>query len=205
MEHLADARELVLPLQAEDHAEETVELGALHALAEDEDVAGELLLVLGIGEIDVAAQRVRGAGDELVLALDRGDLLEHGLALVRIDPEAADHVKEAVGVDVLLVGVAAEDQLQLRRGHQLAHDVDDVVPDDSLGGGEITDAHADDPAFRLAQLRPLPLLDVLLHRDLLGLPMVRLHLAIQLIGPLVFQGSRLKASDLRPLMMRFAA
>jgi hypothetical protein len=37
-EHLPDARELVLPVEREHHAEEAVELGALHALAEDEDV-----------------------------------------------------------------------------------------------------------------------------------------------------------------------
>jgi hypothetical protein len=83
----------------------------------------ERLFVLQIGQVDVAAQVVRGAGDELVLALHRGDLLEHGLALVRVDAEAADHVEEAVGVDVLLVRMATEDELQLGGGDELAHDV----------------------------------------------------------------------------------
>ena len=46
-EHLADAGEFVLAVEAEDHAEEAVELGAFHALAEDEDVLGEGLFVLG--------------------------------------------------------------------------------------------------------------------------------------------------------------
>ena len=65
-------------------------------------------------------------------------------------------------MDVLLVRVAAEHELQLGRGHQLAHDVDDVVADDPLGGGEVADAHADDPALdrRRARVCVAPLLDV---------------------------------------------
>ena len=54
-EHLADAGEFVLAVEGEDHAEEAVELGAFHDLAEHEDVFRERLLVLRNGEVDVAA------------------------------------------------------------------------------------------------------------------------------------------------------
>ena len=55
-EHLADAGELVLTVEAEDHAEEAVELGPFHDLAEKEDILGERLLVFEDGEIDVTAE-----------------------------------------------------------------------------------------------------------------------------------------------------
>jgi hypothetical protein len=76
-----------------------------------------------------------------------GIILEHRLALVRVDAEGGDHVEQRVGVDVLLMRVAAEHELELGRGDQLADDVLDVVADDALGGGEVADAHADDPAL----------------------------------------------------------
>ena len=88
----------------------------------------------GSVHVEVAAQRVRDLGDELVLGHDRRDVLEHRLALVRVDAERGDHVEQRVGVDVLLVRVAAEHELELGRGDELAHDVDDVVADDPLGG-----------------------------------------------------------------------
>ena len=135
------------------------------------------------------------AGDELVLADDRRDVLEHRLALVRVDAERGDHVEQRVGVDVLLVGVAAEDELQLGGGDQLADDVLDVVADDAFGRGEIADAHADDPALDVGHgLLVAPLLDILAHRDVLRLPMVGLHRPVQIVGPLVFQREQVEAS-----------
>ena len=188
-EHLADARELVLAREGEHHAEEAVELGAFHALAEEEDVMGEGLLVLELGEVELAAQRAGVVDDEGGLLGDRRDVLEHRLALVRVDAERGDHVDERVGVDVLLVRVAAQDELELGGGDDLADDVDDVVADDAFGGGEITDGHLDDPAVDLGDLTGLvaPLFAVLLHRDILRLPMVVLHRAIEIVGPLVLQ------------------
>ena len=50
-------------------------------------------------------------------------------------------------MDVFLVGVAAEHQLELGGGDHLADDVEDVVADDAFGGGEVADAHLDDPAL----------------------------------------------------------
>ena len=130
---------------------------------------------------------------------DRRDVLEHRLALVRVDAERGDHVEQRVGVDVLLVGVAAEDELQLGGGDELADDVLDVVADDALGGGKVADAHADDPALdrRTDGLRVAPLLDVLAHRDVLRLPVVGLHRPVEIVGPLVFQREEVEASSSR--------
>ena len=196
-EHLADAGEFVLAVERQDHAEQAVELGALHALAEDEDVLREEPLVGGVLEVEVAAERVGGLVDEGVLLLDRLDVLEHRLALVRVDAEGGNHVEERVGVDVLLVGVAAEDELELGGGDELADDVLDVVADDAFGGGEVADAHADDPALEIGNgLRVAPLLDVLAHRDVLRLPMVRLHRLVEIVGPLELQGEDVEVGNL---------
>ncbi len=187
-EHLADAGEFVLAVEAEDHSKEAVELGAFHDLAEEEDVLGEGLLVFEFGEIEVATEATGVVHDEVVLGLDGGDVLEHGLALVRVQAKGGDHVDEAVGVDVFFVGVAAEDEFELGSGHRFADDVDDIVTDDALGGGEVSDAHLDDPTFNIGDLTPLPLLDIGLHLDVLGLPVIGLHGLIKIIGPLVFEG-----------------
>ncbi len=186
-EHLADAGEFVLAVKGEDHAEEAVELGALHYLAEEEDVFRERLLVFRDGEVDIAAEVAGVLGDEPVFPGDGGDVLEHGLALVGIESEGGNHVNEAVGVDVFLVGVAAEDELELGGGDYLADDVEDVVADDPLGGGEVADAHLDDPALDVGNVVGAPLLDVLLHRDVLRLPVVVLHRLVKIVCPLVFE------------------
>ena len=55
---------------------------------------------------------------------------------------------------------------------ELADDVEDVVSDDAFGGGEVADAHLDDPAFDVGDFAALPLLDIGLHLDVLGLPVV---------------------------------
>ncbi len=196
-EHLADAGELVLPVKREDHAEEAVELGALHALAEDEDVFREEALVGRLGHVEVAAEVAADLVDELVLALDGLDVLEHRLALVRVDAERGNHVEERIGVDVLLVGVAAEHELQLGGGDDFADDVLDVVAHDALGGGEVTDAHANDPALDVGHgLRVAPLLDVLAHRDVLGLPVVRLHRLVEIVGPLELEREDVEVGNL---------
>ena len=195
-EHLADAGELVLAIEAEDHAKKAVELGAFHALAENEDVFGEDLFVFDLGEVEGAAKRVRVAGDELVLADDGRDLLEHGLALVRVDAEAGDHVKEAVRMDVFFVGVAAEDELQFGGGDELPDDVLDVVSDDAFGGGEIADGHHDDPTFILGNVIGAPLFDVFLHLNVLGFPVIGLHDAVDIVGPLILQGEEIEGHGL---------
>jgi len=148
-EHLADAGEFILAVETEDHAEEAVELGAFHDLAEEEDVLGEGLFVFELGEVEVATEAAGVADDEVVLGLDGGDVLEHGLAFVRVEAERGDHVDEGVSVDIFLVGVATKDELELRSGHGLADDVDDIVTDNPFSGGEVADAHFDDPALNV--------------------------------------------------------
>ena len=150
---------------------------------------GEGLLVLELGEVELAAQRAGIVDDEGGLVGDRRDVFEHRLALVRVDAERGDHVDERVGVDVLFVRVTAQDELELGGGNDFADDVDDVIADDTFGGGEIADGHLDDPPVDLADLAGLvaPLFAVLLHRDILGLPMVVLHRLVEIVRPLVLQ------------------
>src|SRR3954463_5974714 len=93
-------------------------MGALHALPEREDVAGEETLGLRLAHVEVAPQTARDLRDEAVLGDDRRDAVEHRLALVRVDAQRGDHVEQRVGVDVLLVRVAAEDELELGRGDE---------------------------------------------------------------------------------------
>ena len=186
-EHLADAGEFVLAVEGEDHAEEAVELSAFHDLAEHKDVLGERLLVGGDGEVDVAAEGLAVGYDEVIFRGDGRDILEHGLAFVRVDAEGGDHVDEAVCVDVFLVGMAAENELQLGCSDDLANDMEDVVTDDALGGGEVADAHFDNPALHIGYFVGAPLLDVFLHRDVLRFPMIILHRLVEVIGPGVFE------------------
>ena len=86
-EHLANTGKFILAVEAEDHAEEAVELGPFHDLAEHEDVFGEGLLVFEDGEVDVAAEGAGVGNDEVVFRFDGGNVLEHGLAFVRVDAE----------------------------------------------------------------------------------------------------------------------
>ena len=194
-----DAGEFALPVKAEDHSEQAVELSALHALTEDEDVLGQQLLVLHLRQIEIAAQVAGVAGDELILPHDRRNLLEHRLALMRIDPQAGDHVEQAVRVDVLLVRVAAEHHLQLRRRDELADHVLDVVAHDPLRGGKVADAHHDDPAFVRGDLGRAPLFHILLHLDVLRLPVVGHHGAVFLQRPWILQWQQVKTARRRAI------
>ena len=106
-------------------------------------------------------------------------------------------------MDVLLVGVAAEDELELGCGDEFADDVEDIVPNDAFSGGEVSDAHFDDPALDVGDLTPLPLLDVGLHLDVLGLPMVALHGLVEIIGSLVFQREDIEEHGVAAIDDRF--
>ena len=86
-EHLADAGELILTIEREDHAEQAVELGALHDLTEHEYIFGESLLVGGNGKVGVTAHGAAVGDDEIVLGGDGRDVLEHCFAFVRVDAE----------------------------------------------------------------------------------------------------------------------
>ena len=50
-------------------------------------------------------------------------------------------------MDVLLVRVATEDELELRCGHLIADNVNDVVTDNPFSSGKVTNAHFNDPAL----------------------------------------------------------
>jgi hypothetical protein len=115
---------------------------------------------------------------------------------MRVDAEARDHVEQAVSVDVFLVSMAAEDELQLGGGDELAHDVLDVVADDAFSSGEVADGHHDDPAFVLGDFVGAPLFDVLLHLDVFRFPVIGLHEAVQIVGPLILQGEEVEGHGL---------
>ena len=55
-EHLANAGKFVLAIEREDHTEEPVELRPLHALAEDEDILRQFLLVRCFPQVEIAPQ-----------------------------------------------------------------------------------------------------------------------------------------------------
>src|SRR5690606_31288620 len=145
-EHLPNARELVLAIETENHAEEPVELRALHALAEQEHVLRKFLLLTSIGKIHVATQTATVVHQEVVLGLDRANVVKHRLGLVGVDPKAGDHVNQTVGVDILFVGVATENKFEFRRGHEFANNVNDIVTHNSLCGAKVANSHLDDPA-----------------------------------------------------------
>ena len=156
-------------------------------------------LLSGERHVEVAAQLREKRGDELVLRDDRRDVVEHRLALVRVDPERRDHVQERVGVDVLLVRVPAEHELQLGRRHELANDMEDVVADDPLRRREVANTHPHDPAVDLRQRQSLaPLLHIALHRHVLGLPVIRLHRPVQLVRPDVPERQQIERHRLPP-------
>ena len=150
------------------------------------------MFVLSDGEVDVAAKIAGVVGDELVFRGDGRDVLKHGLALVRVKAERGNHVNQAVCVDVFLMGVAAKDELELWSGDHFADDVEHVVSDDAFCGGEITDAHLDDPTLDIRDVIRAPLLDVLLHRDVLRLPMIVFHRLIEVVGPGVLEREDVK-------------
>ena len=100
-------------------------------------------------------------------------------------------------MDVFLVRVAAEHELELGSGDEFADDVLDVVTDNALGGRKVADAHADDPTLDIGnELGVAPLFDVLAHGNVLRLPVVGLHRAVEIVGPLVFQGEEVEAHGL---------
>ena len=178
-EHLADSWELVLAVQRKNHAEQSVELGSLHALAKNKYVLSQKPLVFDFGQIDVSSQISRDARHKLVLFDDRLHVLKHRLALVRVDSQGADHVEERIRMNILLMRMPAKDEFQFRRCDQFAHHMLDIVPNNPLSSREVADAHPDNPPFHIRNhLTVLPLLNVLAHSNILRLPMIRLHFAV---------------------------
>jgi hypothetical protein len=115
------------------HAEQAVELRSLHALAKKKNILRQRELVLVIGQVHVAAERTAVAHHKIGFVFDRLHILEHGLALVRIDAERADHINQRVGVDVFLLRVATQNQLEFGSCDRLANDMKNVVTNDAFG------------------------------------------------------------------------
>src|SRR5262245_29230062 len=191
--HLPNAGELVLPVKRQHHSKQAIKLRAFHALTKQKDVLRQSLLVAGFRKIDVAPQTAAIVYDKVGLFFDRGDVFEHRLAFVRIDTQRADHVDEAVGMDVFLVGMTSKHELEFGRGHDLADDMKDIVADDTFRCREVTNAHYDNPALDIGDSALVtPLFAVFLHLNVLGLPMVRLHRLVESVGPLVLQGQNVE-------------
>ena len=131
-EHLADSWELVLAVQRKNHTEQSVELGSLHALAKNKYVLSQKPLVFDFGQIDVSTEIPRDARDEFVLFDDRLHVFKHRFALVRVDSQGADHVKERIRMNILLMCMPAKDEFQLRCRDQFAHHVLNIVPNNPL-------------------------------------------------------------------------
>jgi hypothetical protein len=90
-------------------------------------------------------------------------------------------------MDVFLVSVATKDELELGSSDQITCHMLDVVAYNTLGSGEITDRHLNNPALCIRQVSTPPQFDVFLHGNVFRLPVVVLHGLIQIISPLVFQ------------------
>jgi hypothetical protein len=79
-----------------------------HALAKEEKVFSESLLILSSCQIHVTTETARVRDHEVGLLLDSGDVFKHSFALVWINAERANHVNEGVRVNILLVRVATQ-------------------------------------------------------------------------------------------------
>ena len=86
------------------------------------------------------------------------------------------------------MGMTTKHQLELGRRHELPDYMLDVVPHNPFGRGKVSNPHPDDPPLHITDgLAVLPLLNVFAHTDIFGLPMVRLHFSIKVVGPGIFQ------------------
>ena len=134
LEHLPDARHLVLPVQRQDHGEERVELRALHDLRDAENRLGEPLFVGRFGQVDAHFQLGHLPGDEGVLLLHARDVGEFGRDLVQIDVQRTDDVQQRVHVDGLFGDMPQRCVLEFGRGQVVFDDVQNRVTHNALGG-----------------------------------------------------------------------
>ena len=91
-------------------------------------------------------------------------------------------------MDIFLLGVATEYQLEFWSRDRFADHMKNVVAHDAFRCRKIADSHLDNPAIHLGDkaARIPPMLAILLHLDVFWLPMVRLHLFVDVVGPCVF-------------------
>ncbi len=107
--------------------------------------------------------------------------------LIEVDIQRADDVEQRIHVDAFLGDLAQRSVLQLCSGEVVLDDVKHGIADDAFGGGEIADAHFDDPAFFGGQCPGIPVLHVARHVDHIRFPMVGLHLFVDAVGLVIFQ------------------
>ena len=70
--------------------------------------------------------------------------------------------------------------------------MDYIVTDNAFGGGKISDAHFDDPAFDIGDVVRAPLLAIPLHWNIFWFPVVIFHCAVEVVSPLVFERQDVK-------------
>ena len=88
-------------------------------------------------------------------------------------------------MDVFLMRVTAQDQFELRRCDQLTNNVQNIIPNNPFSSRKVTNGHFNNPALHIRERIPAPQLDIFLHRDILRLPMIVLHIFIQIVSPLI--------------------
>ena len=88
---------------------------------------------------------------------------------------------------------------ELSCGEVVFDNVKHGIAHNAFSGREITDAHFDNPTLFWGERTGVPLLGVLGHVDDVWLPVVRLHLFIDAVGFVVFDGENVELSGTDPV------
>ncbi len=171
---LARSGHLVLPAHRQDLHEAHVEEEALHDAGEDDQALEQVLVGFGRAGLERrVGQHVDERDQEVVLVLDRLDLVVRVEDLAFVEPQALRDVLVGVRVDRLLERLAQQVLPALGRGDVAIRAEHDVVGGERVGGDEEAQVALDDQALILGQaVGVLPQLDVALHVDLLRHPVV---------------------------------
>ena len=97
-------------------------------------------------------------------------------------------MEKGIHVDGLFGDVAEGGVFEFGSGEVVFDDMEDAIAHDALGGGEVADAHFNNPPFFGAQGAGIPLEGVFRHVDDVGFPVVCLHLFIDAVGFVVLEG-----------------
>lgn len=172
---LGGAGHLVLATQRQDLREADVEEQAFHQAGEDDDRLQQLLVVLDRAGREIrVGQHVDERDQELVLVVDRLDLVVGVEDLAFVQAQRFDDVLVGVGVDRLFEGLAQQ-VLAALGGRDVAVGAQhDIVRGQRVGGHEEAQVTLDQAALVFRQaVRVLPQLDVALHVHFLRHPVVR--------------------------------
>ena len=169
---------------------------SFHDDVEADEVFDETLLARGRVRAEARLHDVRREPHlEGVLLMNRVHLVIHVEHLAFVEAEGFADVVKGVRVNRLLEGLAQEILPCLRVGDVLEDGEHDVVPDKALSGAEEAERAQDDLAFIGGELVGFPQLDVLLHRDFGGHPVIRAAVEIMFPRPFVFQRHELVHID----------